>query len=63
MKTVIQEKILTLIFCVAITAVIVKFISKSAFYVSHPSLSISLIVAVAVIISNVIVTKLVSRRG
>lgn len=31
MKSVIQEKILTLIFCVAITAVIVKFILKSAF--------------------------------
>lgn len=63
MKSVIQEKILTLFLCIAITAVIVKFISKSAFYVSHPSLSISLTVAVAVIISNVVVTKIVSRRG
>lgn len=63
MKSVIQEKIITLFLCVAITAVIVKFISKSAFYVSHPSLSISLTVAVAVIISNVVVTKIVSRRG
>jgi len=63
MKSVIQEKILTLFFCVAITAVIVKFISKSAFYVSHPSLSISLTVAVAVIISNAVVTKIFSKKG
>jgi hypothetical protein len=63
MKSVIQEKILTLFVCVAITAVIVKLISKSASYVSHPSLSISLTVAVAVIISNVVVTKIVSKRG
>ncbi len=63
MKSVIQEKILTLFSCVAITAVVVKFISKSAFYVSHPYLSVSLTVAVAVIISNVVVTKIVSKRG
>ncbi|PWK94304.1 hypothetical protein C7431_11140 [Pantoea allii] len=63
MKSVIQEKILTLFLCVAVTAVIVKFISKSSFYVSHPSLSISLTVAVAVIISNVVVTKIISKRG
>ncbi len=63
MKSVIQEKVLTLFLCVVITAVIVKFISKSAFYISHPSLSLSLIVAVAVIISNVVVTKIVSKRG
>lgn len=63
MKSVIQEKILTLFLCVAITAVIVKLISGSHFYALHPSWSISLTVAAAGIISNVVARKIASKRG
>lgn len=63
MKSVIQEKILTLFLCVAITAAVVKLILKSHFYALHPSWSISLTVAAAVIISNVVARKIASKRG
>lgn len=63
MNSLIQEKIFTLFLCVAITVVIVKLISKSHFYALHPSWSISLTVAAAVMISNVVARKIVSKRG
>lgn len=63
MKPTIKEKIFTLFLCVLITFSAVKVVSKSHFYILHPSISIFLIAAIAVFLSNLIVTKVFFKRG
>lgn len=63
MKPTIKEKTFTLLLCVLITFLAVKVVSKSHFYMLHPSVSIFLIAVIAVFFSNLFVTKVFFKRG
>lgn len=58
MKSSLKEKISTLILCTVITGLSVYFLSRNNLLNTHPTLIVSLIVFVAVVISNIISSKL-----
>lgn len=57
-----KNSLLKLILCASITSLVIYLLSGSFFYISHPILIIFLTVAVAVIISNFITSKIIPSK-
>lgn len=57
-----KNSLLKLILCASITSLVIYCLSGTVFYISHPILIIFLTVAVAVIISNFITSKIIPSK-
>ncbi len=62
MNSTVKESFVTLIVCIVISCITIYFLSKNEFYSAYPTVTVSVTVAIALLISKIISSNLMKLR-